>query len=180
MPRPEHAEDRDQLVRWAEKQGPEGVRAYWAERKQLSLDGHPTGVNERNKGDDMARAIGVGGVFFKSKDPKALGDWYQKWLGVPVEHPYGATFEARTMPSKGFTVWAPFKAETTYFEPSDQAYMFNLIVDDLDGALSQVAEGGAKVMEAREEEEFGRFGWFIDPEGNKVELWEPPEQDSEV
>ena len=122
----------------------------------------------------MARVIGLGGVFFKSKDPEKLGDWYRKWLSVPVEHPYGASFKPAAMPGKSFSVWAPFKDSTDYFDPSGRDYMFNLMVDDLDGALSQVAEGGAKLVGDIEDGEFGRFGWFLDPERNKVELWEPP------
>jgi predicted enzyme related to lactoylglutathione lyase len=122
----------------------------------------------------VAKALGVGGVFFKSEDPEKLGAWYKRWLGVPVEPPYGANFKPDTMPAGGLTVWAPFSAETTYFQPSAKPFMFNLVVDDLDGALAQVAEGGAEVMEERQDEEYGRFGWFVDPEGNKVELWEPP------
>lgn len=122
----------------------------------------------------MAKALGVGGVFFRSRDPKALGDWYQQHLGVPVEHPYGATFLAAAMPPGGLTVWAPFKQDTEYFGPSGQAFMVNLVVDDLDGALAQVRAGGAEVDEKTEDHEYGRFGWFSDPDGNRVELWQPP------
>jgi predicted enzyme related to lactoylglutathione lyase len=122
----------------------------------------------------MARVIGLGGVFFKSKDPEKLGEWYKKWLSVPVEHPYGASFKSDGMPAGSLSVWTPFKESTEYFDPSARDYIFNLIVDDLGGALSQVTEGGAKLVGEIDESEFGRFGWFLDPEGNKVELWEPP------
>jgi len=121
----------------------------------------------------MARVLGVGGVFFKSEDPEKLGQWYQEWLGVPVDPPYGASFKSADMPAEGCTVWAPFKQETTYFQPSEHPYMFNLVVDDLDGALAQVKEGGAEIVGEVEEFDYGRFGWFVDPEGNKVELWQP-------
>lgn len=127
------------------------------------------------KGIPMARALGVGGIFFKSGKPEELGNWYKKWLGSPVEHPYGASFKPAGMPNRSFSVWAPFENSTSYFDPSGKEFMFNLIVDDLDGALSQVREGGAKVVGDIQEEEYGRFGWFMDPEGNKVELWQPPE-----
>ena len=120
----------------------------------------------------MAKALGVGGVFFKSRDPQKLGAWYKEWLGLPVEHPYGASMKKEGLPAGAFTVWSPFKQDTDYFA-SDKTYMFNLVVDDLDGALAQVKEGGAEVVEKIEEMEYGRFGWFFDPEGNKVELWEP-------
>jgi predicted enzyme related to lactoylglutathione lyase len=121
----------------------------------------------------MARVLGVGGVFFKSPDPVALSAWYEKWLKVPVESTYGAMFQPQVMPEGGFTVWGPFKASTSYFDPSNKEYMFNLVVDDLDGALAQVQQGGAQLSGEVEEHDFGRFGWFMDPDGNKVELWEP-------
>lgn len=121
----------------------------------------------------MARVLGVGGVFFKADDAEGLGAWYQKWLGVPVEPPYGANFMPADMPAGGLTVWGPFKASTDYFDPSTKPFMVNLVVDDLDGALAQVAEGGAEVVGEIMEESYGRFGWFVDPEGTKVELWQP-------
>ncbi len=126
----------------------------------------------------MARVLGVGGIFFRSKDPEALGRWYQQWLGVPVEHPYGASLKPADMPPAGLTVWAPFKHDTDYFDPSPKEFMFNLVVDDLDGALAQVQEGGAELAGEIEQYEYGRFGWFMDPEGNKVELWEPAGESS--
>ena len=123
----------------------------------------------------MAKVIGLGGVFFKSRDPQALGEWYQKWLGVPVESAWGgATFKPDQMPPGGYSVWSPFPADTQYFAPAEQPFMMNLVVDDLGGALTQVTEGGAEIVGEIEESEFGRFGWFLDPEGNKVELWQPP------
>lgn len=121
----------------------------------------------------MAKVIGVGGVFFKAEDPGALGAWYAKWLEVPVEAPYGASLHPGTMPRGGFTVWCPFARDTEYFNPSSKPFMFNLVVDDLDGALRQVVEGGGTLAGDVQNESYGRFGWFIDPEGNKVELWEP-------
>jgi predicted enzyme related to lactoylglutathione lyase len=121
----------------------------------------------------MARVLGVGGIFFRSKNPQALGDWYRKWLEVPVTHPHGATFGPAAMPPGGLTVWAPFDDGTRYFEPSAREFMFNLVVDNLNEALAQVQEGGAQLVGTVEEYEYGRFGWFLDPEGNKVELWQP-------
>ena len=122
----------------------------------------------------MAKALGIGGVFFKAKDQEKLGAWYKEWLDLPVEHPYGAILKHDGLPANSYSVWSPFKQDTTYFAPSDQAFMINLVVDDLDGCLARVKDGGAKVMPKGEDSEFGRFGWFIDPEGNKVELWQPP------
>ena len=121
----------------------------------------------------MAKVLGVGGIFFRSSDPRALGDWYQKWLSVPVTFPHGASFPPGDLPDGGMTVWAPFAADTKYFAPSTREFMFNLIVDDLDGALGQVREGGARVVGDVQDFDYGRFGWFVDPEGNKVELWQP-------
>lgn len=122
----------------------------------------------------MAKVTGLGGVFFRAADQKALGAWYQKWLGLPVEHPYGASLQHAQLSGAGYSVWAPFPADTTYFGESGQAYMINLMVDDLPGALAQVREGGADVVPETEESEFGHFGWFVDPAGNRVELWQPP------
>ncbi len=122
----------------------------------------------------MAKVTGLGGVFFRAADTKAIGQWYQKWLGLPVEHPYGASIPHKQLSGEGISVWAPFEKDTTYFGDSGQVYMINLMVDDLPGALAQVRQGGAEVMDKTEESEFGHFGWFIDPEGNKVELWQPP------
>jgi predicted enzyme related to lactoylglutathione lyase len=121
----------------------------------------------------MARVLGVGGIFFRAGDPETLGDWYRKWLGVPVSHPHGASFKPDSMPAGALTVWAPFQHDTTYFDPADRQFMFNLVVDDLDEALSQVQQGGAELVGEIEEYDYGRFGWFLDPEGNKVELWQP-------
>jgi len=120
----------------------------------------------------MARVLGVGGIFFKSPDPAALGSWYARWLGLRVAEWGGVIFEPGAMPPGAVTVWSPFKETTDYFAPSEKGFMFNLVVDDLDAALAQVAEGGASVT-GQGAEFNGRFGWFIDPDGNKVELWEP-------
>ena len=123
----------------------------------------------------MAKALGIGGVFFKSADPKKLLEWYATHLGLKVEQ-YGAvTFEPKALPPGAKTVWTPFKADTDYFAPSSKEFMFNLIVDDVAGALRQVAEGGAQVVGEIADYPYGRFGHFIDPDGNKIELWEPKE-----
>jgi len=121
----------------------------------------------------MAKVLGIGGVFFKAKDPEQLGAWYQKWLGVPIEAPTYAGFKPDTMPAGGLTVWSPCKADTDYFDPSPQSFMFNLVVDDLEGALAQVTKGGATLVGEVQKFDYGSFGWFLDPEGNKVELWQP-------
>lgn len=123
----------------------------------------------------MAKALGLGGVFFKARDPRALAAWYGTHLGIGIQDDFpGAIFQAEAVPAGGYTLWAPFDADTAYFAPSEAPFMINLMVDDLDGALAQVAEGGATLAGTPEDSEFGRFGWFIDPEGNKIELWQPP------
>jgi predicted enzyme related to lactoylglutathione lyase len=123
----------------------------------------------------MAKALGIGGIFFKSKDPKALMAWYQKALGFPTESADYASFFAATMPGGGCTVFSPFKESTDHFAPSTREYMFNLVVDDLDGAMQQVTAAGGTQVGEMASYDYGRFGWFMDPDGNKVELWEPSE-----
>ncbi len=122
----------------------------------------------------MAKVLGLGGIFFKSKNPEALGAWYQEWLGMPIVFPGGAVLPSAQVPKDAYSVWTAFSNDADYFGPSSQQFMFNLIVDDVDEALKQVQAGGAKLAGEIEESEYGRFGWFIDPDGNKVELWKPP------
>lgn len=124
------------------------------------------------------KVLGVGGVFFRAKDPARLGEWYRAVLGLAIESwgdTRGTSFAPADMPTNAFTVWSAFAEDTEYFGPSGQGFMINLVVDDLDRALENVNRGGGTVMPEREEADFGRFGWFEDPEGNRVELWEPPE-----
>ena len=128
----------------------------------------------------MAKILGLGGVFFKADDPKALAEWYQKWLGMGLAHPYGLTFQPDTIPPHGFNIWTPFSRDTEYFAPSNKEAMFNFMVDDLDAMLDQIKPSGCKVMAETERGEYGDFGWFIDPEGNKVELWQPPNKPPEA
>ncbi len=109
----------------------------------------------------MAKVTGIGGIFFKAQDPKRLYDWYDKHLGVKEGE-------------VGTTVWSLFPNDTKYFEPSRAAFMVNYRVDDLDGILAALREQGVEIDERREESEYGRFAWIADPEGNRIELWEPP------
>jgi predicted enzyme related to lactoylglutathione lyase len=125
------------------------------------------------------RALGVGGVFFRSPNPGKIGKWYAKHLGIPIESwgtTSGTSFSPVDMPKNGFTVWSAFAADTEYFGESGQTFMINFVVDDLDAALANVEAGGARVMPEREEQDFGKFGWFVDPDGNRVELWQPPDK----
>ena len=109
---------------------------------------------------------GLGGVFFRARDPDVLKAWYQRGLGVPAED---------LMPSDGL-VFGIFHADTDYFGPSGQGFMVNFRVASLDGVLARLREAGAEVdEEIQEQEGIGRFGWAVDPEGNRFELWEPAE-----
>jgi predicted enzyme related to lactoylglutathione lyase len=124
----------------------------------------------------MERVRGIGGFFFKARDPKALSGWYREHLGVSVEEWGGARFVWREHDARGdaCTVWAPFSLDTKYFAPSEAPFMVNFRVDDLDAMLAQLRRAGAQVLDRVEEGEHGRFGWVVDPEGNKIELWQPP------
>lgn len=123
----------------------------------------------------MKRVTGIGGVFFKSADPKALGAWYKNHLGLDVNDWGGALFHWGGEGSKtGTTVWSPFAADTSYMQPSTASFMINYRVEDLDGLLAILKSEGCNVVDKTERSEHGKFGWVIDPEGNKIELWEPP------
>jgi predicted enzyme related to lactoylglutathione lyase len=126
----------------------------------------------------MAKVLGVGGIFFKSPDPARLHGWYAQWLGIDAQLDQAMSmtiFQPEWMPKNGYTVWSTFESGTGYFAPSNKDFMFNLIVDDLEEALKQVAAGGAQVVGDIQKSEYGNFGWFIDPDGNKIELWQPAE-----
>jgi predicted enzyme related to lactoylglutathione lyase len=121
----------------------------------------------------MAKVIGFGGFFFKSRDPKALSEWYAKHLGMPVKPWGGARFDDEAG-RPGYTMWSPFASDTKYFEPSTQPYMINLRVDDLEGLLAKLRDEGVDVDGRIEDSEYGRFSWILDPEGTRIELWQPP------
>jgi predicted enzyme related to lactoylglutathione lyase len=121
----------------------------------------------------MAKVLGIGGIFFKSPDPARLLAWYKQWLGIDSSQEGGANFLPKNMPANSLTVWSAFPADAGYFAPSGKDYMFNLIVDDLEEALRQVLAGGAQLVGEPQTYDYGKFGWFIDPDGNKVELWQP-------
>jgi predicted enzyme related to lactoylglutathione lyase len=129
--------------------------------------------------EQKGRVLGVGGVFFRSPDPAKLASWYKETLGLETEawgSTHGTSFAPDAMPSNSFTVWSAFAADTEYFGDARQTFMINLVVDDLDAALKNVRSAGGEVIPEKEEHDFGRFGWIVDPDGNRVELWEPPEK----
>jgi predicted enzyme related to lactoylglutathione lyase len=120
----------------------------------------------------MERVVGVGGVFFKARDPQALAAWYSQHLGVPVEA--GQTYASFTTAAGDSEVWATFPADTKYFGSGPAPFMINYRVRNLAAILAQLRAAGAQVDDRVEEYEYGRFGWATDPEGNRFELWEPP------
>lgn len=124
----------------------------------------------------MEKVTGIGGVFFKARDADALRAWYRDRLGVPVEGWGGWAWswrDAGDASRMGVTVWSCFKGDTKYFDPSPQPFMVNYRVANLDRMLAQLREAGCTVDDRVTEEENGRFGWVMDPEGNRIELWEP-------
>lgn len=124
----------------------------------------------------MAKVTGIGGVFFKSSgDHKALADWYEKHLGIKLEEWGGAIlkWEEDHADDKGLTVWTTAKSDTKWFNPSESSFMINYRIDDMDGMIEQLKAGGVEIVQGPEQHENGTFAWIMDPDGNKVELWEP-------
>jgi len=126
----------------------------------------------------MKRITGIGGIFFKGQNAESLRAWYREHLGIEAEGDGGYVFEWREKdhPEKvGQTVWSVFKGETKYFEPSKASFMINYRVEDLDAVLAELRAEGVEVDAKVEASEWGKFGWIMDPEGNRIELWQPPE-----
>ncbi len=122
----------------------------------------------------MARITGLGGFFFKSRDAAALSAWYRDILGLEVQSWGGAQLEPSESSGPPHAVWSPFAADTTYFEPGTSPYMVNFAVDDLDAFVTQLVAKGVAIIGRDENEQTGRFAWLLDPEGTKLELWQPP------
>jgi predicted enzyme related to lactoylglutathione lyase len=125
----------------------------------------------------MTRVTGIGGIIFKAKDPKALQAWYQKHLGIDVQPWGGASFDwtdGEGKPVGGTTAWNIVAVDSDSFAPSTAAFMVNYRVADIKALLRALKEEGCNAADESEDSEYGKFGWVIDPEGNKVELWEPP------
>ena len=126
----------------------------------------------------MKRVTGIGGIFFKAKDPVALRAWYMKHLGIDVQDWGGAAFrwtDEAGNPTSGTTIWSVGGADGDQFAPGKSSFMINYRVADLHGLLAALRDEGCNVLEKTEDSEYGKFGWVIDPDGNKVELWQPPE-----
>lgn len=132
-------------------------------------------MKNSNSQESMKKVTGIGGIFFKCKDPKKVREWYQKNLGLNTNQ-YGAVFEWRQgadTTKKGFTQWSPFNEKTKYFEPSTRDFMINYRVEDLEALVGQLKENGVTIVDTIETVEYGKFVHIMDIEGNKIELWEP-------
>ncbi|MEM6343269.1 MAG: VOC family protein [Bacteroidota bacterium] len=123
----------------------------------------------------MKRVTGIGGIFFKCDDPKKMKSWYNTHLGIQTDQ-YGGVFRWKSATKEDqtcYTAWSPFSHKSTYFEPSKKEFMFNYRVDDLEALLAELKKEGITVVGEIETYPYGKFGWILDPEGNKIELWEP-------
>ena len=123
----------------------------------------------------MKKVTGIGGIFFKCKDPKAINEWYATHLGFPTT-PYGTSFEWREnddSDKKGVTQWNAFAETTKYFEPSAKEFMINYRVENLETLVAQLKIEGVTIVDDIEDSDYGKFVHILDPEGNKIELWEP-------
>jgi predicted enzyme related to lactoylglutathione lyase len=124
---------------------------------------------------NMKKVTGIGGIFFKCKDPKAVNEWYKTHLGFDTS-PYGTSFEWRDMEDstkKGLTQWNPFAESTKYFEPSTKEFMINYRVENLEALVEQLRHEGVTIVDKIDDSEYGKFVHIMDIEGNKIELWEP-------
>ena len=123
----------------------------------------------------MKKVTGIGGIFFKCKDPNAIKTWYQDHLGLPTDK-YGALFRFRSEEDPdevGHLQWSPFSADTDYFSPSQKEFMINYRVDDLEALAKTLRRAGVTIVDEIETYSYGKFLHILDPEGNKIELWEP-------
>ena len=119
------------------------------------------------------KVTGIGGLFFKTDQPDKLKEWYKKHLGFNTDD-WGCTFWWKDSDGNAASSqWSPFKSDTTYFQPSEKDYMFNYRVNDLKGLLAKLEKEGVQIVGTMEEYDYGKFGWVLDPDGNKIELWEP-------
>jgi predicted enzyme related to lactoylglutathione lyase len=125
--------------------------------------------------DTVPRVTGIGGIFFKADDPKAINEWYGKNLGLSIDE-YGSPFEfrnARRPEEINYLRWSPFEKNTDYFDPSGKEFMINYRVKNLEGLLNKLRKNGVTILDDIEQYDYGKFVHIMDPEGNKIELWEP-------
>lgn len=121
----------------------------------------------------MGRITGMGGIFFKSPDPKRLAAWYRDVLGLDIETWGGCILRTDEPRHPPFVVWGPFQADTDYFKPSPREFMINFAVDDLDSFVAELEAKGVALLGRDDNDPNGRFAWILDPDGIKVELWQP-------
>jgi predicted enzyme related to lactoylglutathione lyase len=132
-------------------------------------------TTQNQKTTNMKKATGIGGIFFKCKDPNKMREWYQKHLGLNTNQ-YGAVFEwyqGGDSTKKGFTTWSPFAETTKYFEPSAKDFMINYRVENIEELVEQLKKEGVTITDKIETVDYGKFVHIVDVEGNKIELWEP-------
>ena len=132
-------------------------------------------TNQSNKQPTMKKVTGIGGIFFKCKDPGKMREWYKTNLGLNTNR-YGAVFEwhqGADSTKKGFTQWSPFNEKTTYFEPSTKDFMINYRVENIEALVAELKANGVTVVDTIETVDYGKFVHILDMEGNKLELWEP-------
>jgi predicted enzyme related to lactoylglutathione lyase len=132
-------------------------------------------MKSNNSQQPIKKVTGIGGIFFKCKDPKKMREWYKSNLGLNTNQ-YGAVFEWRQgadSSQKGFTQWSPFTDKTRYFEPSTGDFMINYRVENIEALVDQLKKAGVTVTDKIETVEYGKFVHIMDIEGNKIELWEP-------
>ena len=125
----------------------------------------------------MKRVTGIGGIFFKAKDPATLQAWYKRHLGLDLQPWGGAAFtwtDDAGKPIGGTTIWSVMSEQADTFAPSTAPFMINYRVADVHALVAALREEGCNVLDKVDDSEYGKFGWVIDPEGNKVELWQPP------
>ena len=124
----------------------------------------------------MKKVTGIGGIFFKCADPKKMNEWYEKHLGIPMAD-WGAMFKWREQdnPEKeGYTIWSAFPADTTYFDPSKKDFMINYRVENIEALVEELKNAGVQILDEITPSEYGKFVHILDPEGNSIELFEPP------
>lgn len=134
-----------------------------------------------NEQKEMKKVTGIGGIFFKCKDPQKMKDWYNQNLGLKTNE-FGAVFEwyqGADNTKKGFTAWSPFDEKTKYFEPSKSDFMINYRVENLEALVDELQKSGVTIVDTIQSYEYGKFVHILDPEGNNIELWEPNDTEYE-
>jgi predicted enzyme related to lactoylglutathione lyase len=132
-------------------------------------------ISKPDNSSKMKKVTGIGGIFFKCKDPRKMNEWYKTHLGL-ITNQYGAVFEwkqAGDSTKKGFTTWSPFKESTKYFDPSTKDFMINYRVENLEALVEELKKEAVTVVDKIETYDYGKFVHILDMEGNKIELWEP-------